>query len=185
MIHPDIAFYGYFTRDNSKVKRNGQLQERKTPKFILSKVSGYWQGYDHLTTKKGELYVNLIASDRNANRKQSSTTPEYYLQCRPSTCKGSFNLSGLRLMQNEEEKAWTCAGEPSQEITLRSGDTNPLIAEAQDGFVFIVDKSFQWLEMWVITGQRLMIDAYRHAFTLHRYDLDLEQIRSTAKDVRL
>ena len=185
MIHPDIAFYALFSRDNSKVKRAGEWQERKTPKFILDKVNGYWSGYDHLLTKKGELYLNLISSERNANRKQGSTTPEYYLQCRPSTCKTSFNLSGLRLMQNEEEKWWTCAGEPSQAPTLQSGDKNPLIAEAQDGFIFVVDKELKWLEMWVISGQRLMIDAYRHAFALHRYDIDLHQIRKTAKDVRL
>lgn len=183
MIHPDIAFYALFSRDNSKVKRGGEWQERKTPKFILDKVNGYWSGYDHLQTKKGELYLNLIASDRNANRKQGSTTPEYYLQCRPSTCKTSFNLSGLRLMMNEEDKYWVCAGEPSQAPTLQSGDPNPLIAEAQDGFIFVVDKDFQRLEMWVIAGQRLMIDAYRHAFALHRYDIDLQQIRHTAKDV--
>lgn len=183
MIHPDIAFYALFLRDNSKVKRGGKWQERKTPKFILSKVNGYWTGYDHLQTKKGELYLNLISSERNANRKQGSTTPEYYLQCRPSACKSSFNLSGLRLMQNEEEDYWTCAGEPSQAPTLKSGDKNPLIDEAQDGFIFVVDKDFQWLEMWVIAGQRLMIDAYRHAFALHRYDVDLKQIRKTAKDV--
>ena len=185
MIHPDIAFYALFSRDNSKVKRGGEWQERKTPKFILDKVNGYWSGYDHLLTKKGEFYLNLIASDRNANRKQGSTTPEYYLQCRPSTCKSSFNLSDLRLMMNEEEKYWVCAGEPSQAPTLQSGDKNPLIAEAQDGFIFVVDKEFKWLEMWVIAGQRLMIDAYRHAFALHRYDVDLKQIRKTAKDVRL
>lgn len=119
MIHPDIAFYTLFLRDNSKVKRGGEWQERKTPKFILDKVNGYWSGYDHLQTKKGEFYLNLIASERNANRKQGSTTPEYYLQCRPSTCKTSFNLSGLRLMQNEEEDYWTCAGEPSQAETLK------------------------------------------------------------------
>lgn len=183
MIQPNIACYALFKRNNSKVKRNGELQERKIPRFDLSAYNGYWTGLEKLATKKGELYLNLIASDRNANRKQGSTTPEYYLQCRPSTCKGSFNLSGLRLMQNEEAKVWTCSGEPSQEVTLRSGDANPLIAEAQDGFVFVLHKQFQWLEMWVITGQRLMIDAYRHAFTLHRYDLDLDQIRSTAKDV--
>ena len=110
MIHPDIAFYGLFARDNSKVKRGGEWQDRKTPKFTLSKVNGYWSGYDHLLNKKGELYLNLIQSDRNANRKQGSTTPEYYLQCRPSTCKTSFNLSGLRLLQNEEKDYWT---EPS------------------------------------------------------------------------
>ena len=35
MIHPDIAFYALFSRDNSKVKRGGEWQERKTPKFRL------------------------------------------------------------------------------------------------------------------------------------------------------
>lgn len=185
MINPQIAFYAKFVRDNSEVKRHGIMQQRKTPKFNLEKVSGYWEGFEELKDKKGNLSLNLISSDRNGNRKQGNTTPEYYLQCRPHNCKSSFNLSGLRLMQNDEEDVWTCAGEPSQELTLRSGDNNPLYLQKQDGFVFVVDRSFGWLEMWVVTGQRLMIDAYRHAFALHRYDVDLDQIRNNAKDVRI
>lgn len=159
------------------------MQERKIPRFDLRATNGVWTGFQHLQNKKGEVYLNLIASDRNPNRKHDGTAVEYYLQTRPKECKGSFNLSGLRLMQDTEENQWVCSGEPSTEVKLKSGDYNPLFCERNDGFVFILDKDLQWLEMWVVTDQRLLIDGYRKAFELGTYDYYLKQIRATAKDV--
>lgn len=183
MITPNIAQYLYFVRNHSRVKRHGEMVERKTPRFDLTRVNGVWSGLGHLKNAKGELFVNLISSDRNGNRKEGNTVPEYYVQCTPKECKKSFNLSGLRLMQDTEENQWVCSGEPSAEVRLRTGDYNPLFAERSDGFVFILDKDFQWLEMWVIPDQRLLIDGYRKAFELGTYDYYLKQIRETAKNV--
>lgn len=185
MITPNIAFYGYFVRNNTKVKRQGEMTERKTPRFDLCKFNGFWTGFDHLKTKKGEVYLNLIPSDKNRNRRTDGAVMEYYAQMRPKECKSSFNLSGLRLMQDTEEKQFVCSGEPSTEIKLRTGDYNPLFEERNDGFVFILDKDLQWLELWVITDQRLLIDGYRKAFELGTYDAALDTIRNTAKDVGL
>lgn len=161
------------------------MQERKTPRFDLRRYNGFWTGFERIKTKKGEVYLNLIPSDKNPNRKTDGAVMEYYAQMRPQSCKSSFNLSGLRLMQDMEGKQWICSGEPSTEIRLRTGDPNPLYDERNDGFVFILDKDFQWLELWVITDQRLLIDGYRKAFELGTYDAALQTIRNTAKDVGL
>lgn len=159
------------------------MQERKIPRFDLCSINGIWSGYEHLKNSKGIVYLNLIPSDKNPNRKTDGAVMEYYLQTRPQYCKGSFNLTGLRLMQDTEENQWICSGEPSTEYKLKSGDVNPLFLERNDGFVFILDKDLQWLELWVISDQRLLIDGYRKAFELGTYDYYLTQIRSTAKDV--
>lgn len=183
MITPNIAFYGYFLRNNTKVKRHGEMTERKTPRFDLCRLNGFWTGLDHLKTKKGEVYLNLIPSYKNPNRSKDGAVTEYYLQARPQECKGSFNLTGLRLMQDTEEKQWICSGEPSSEVKLRNGDFNPLYDERNDGFVIVLGKDLEWLELWVVTDQRMMIDGYRKAFQLGTYDAALQTIRNTAKDV--
>lgn len=183
MIQPNIACYALFRRNNSKVKRNGELQERKIPRFDLSAYNGYWTGLEKLATKKGDTYLSLVPSDKNPNRKKGGSVMEYYAQMRPSSCKGTFNLSGLRLMQDTEAEQWICCGEPSADIKLRTGDWNPLYDERNDGFVFVVDKAFQWIELWVVADQRFLIDGYRKAFELGTYNAALERIRMTAKDV--
>lgn len=159
------------------------MTERKTPRFDLCRLNGFWTGLDHLKTKKGEVYLNLIPSYKNPNRSKDGAVTEYYLQARPQECKGSFNLTGLRLMQDTEEKQWICSGEPSSEVKLRNGDFNPLYDERNDGFVIVLGKDLEWLELWVVTDQRMMIDGYRKAFQLGTYDAALQTIRNTAKDV--
>jgi len=72
MITPKFACYMKFERNKSKVKRNGELVERKVMRFDLSLFAGYWTGTDKLKTSKGQMYFNLNTSDRNPNRKNHS-----------------------------------------------------------------------------------------------------------------
>lgn len=183
MITPKFACYLKFERNNEKVKRGGQMVERKTMRFDLSFYNGYWSGTDKLKTKKGLMYINLITSDKNPNRKNDGTTPEYYIQTRPHTCLKTFNLSGLRLMMGDEANMWTCSGEPSQQEILRTGDKNPLFEERNDGFVFVVDKNFGYIEVFVLSDGRPLVDAYRKAVALGKYKCELDLMRQTASKV--
>ena len=183
MITPKFACYMKFARNTTKVKRNGELVERKVTRFDLSLFAGYWTGADKLRTSKGQIYFNLITSDRNPNRKNDPTTPEYYMQMNPKTCKKCFNLSGLRLMMNTEENVWVCSGEPSQLEVLRTNDRNPLFDEKDDGFIFVIDKNFESVELFVITDGRPMIDAYRKGVTLGKFDRELKLMREAATAV--
>ncbi len=170
-------------RNTSMIKRNGQLVERKVMRFDLSAFAGFWSGFDKLKTGKGEIYASLVCSNENPNRKTDGTTPEYYLQMYPAACKRCFNLSGLRLMLNDESGAWACSGEPSRLARLRSGDANPLYAERNDGFIFLIDKDFRYIEVFVIADGRPFIDAYRKAIALGKYDTELALIRQNAEPV--
>lgn len=183
MITPKFACYLKFERNNEKVKRGGQMVERKTMRFDLSLYAGYWSGFEKLKTKKGQMYINLITSDRNPNRKHDSTTPEYYIQMRPHTCAKTFNLSGLRLMMGDEDNVWTCSGEPSQREVLRTGDKNPLFGERNDGFVFSIGHKFDFIEIFVLTDGRPLVDAYSKAVALDKYKCELDLMRQTASKV--
>lgn len=180
MITPNIAFYARFGRNNTLIKRHGEMVQRKVPRYDLQAASGAWTGFGKLQTAKGDIYLNLIPSDKNPNRSTEGCVTEYYLQTYPRGFKGSFNLSGLRLMQETEGGEWYCSGEPSTEQYLKNGAANPLYDERNDGFVFVVDKGFQWVELWVIAGARYLIDGYRKAFQLGTYAPMLEQIREAA-----
>lgn len=183
MIIPKFACYMKFERNTSKIKRNGELVERKVMRFDLSLFAGYWTGTDKLKTSKGKMFFNFNTSDRNPNRKNTQTTPEYYIQMNPNTCKKCFNLSGLRLMMNTEQDTWVCCGEPSQLEVLRTKDRNPLYEEKDDGFIFIVDRNFGFIEMFVIAGGRPMIDAYRKGLTLGKFDNELKLMREAATTI--
>lgn len=180
MITPNIAFYARFTRNNSLIKRHGEMVERKVPRFDIYAASGAWTGFGKLLNTKGNIFLNLVPSDKNPNRSTDGNVTEYYLQTYPRGFKGSFNLSGLRLMQETEGAQWWCSGEPSTEKYMKNGAVNPLYDERNDGFIFGVDKEFNWLELWVITGARFLIDGYRKAFQLGTYDPMIEQIREGA-----
>lgn len=181
MIVPELSMYMRFQLNTNPIKRNGVMQQRKIRRFDLSRYTGNWKGFEKLKTSKGEVYFTLHPCDKNPNRQHGTEVSEYYLQMHLPSAK-TFNLSALRLLMNDEQDVWTCSGEPSQEAYLRSGERNPLYEQKDDGFVFRVDKSYNWVEVWVITGARYMIDAYRHAFALHKYDAELDKIRQSSKD---
>lgn len=183
MITPKFSCYFKFERNHTRVKRGGQMVERKTMRFDLSLFAGYWSGTSKLKTKKGQMYINLITSDKNPNRKNDGTTPEYYIQTRPHTCAKTFNLSGLRLMMGDEANVWTCSGEPSQREVLRTGDKNPLFEERNDGFVFVVSNKFEYVEIFVLMDGRPLIDAYRKAVALGKYKCELDLMRHSASKV--
>jgi hypothetical protein len=183
MITPKFACYFKFERNTSKVKRGGQMVERKTMRFDLSAFAGFWSGFEKLKNTKGDIHFNLISSDQNPNRKTDATTPEYYVQLTPAACKKCFNLSGLRLMFGDEADTWTCSGEPSQKEVLKTGDKNPLYDERNDGFIFVVGKKFDSIELFVLSDGRPFVDAYRKAVALGKYDNELNLMRETASRV--
>ena len=159
------------------------MVERKTMRFDLSAFAGYWAAYEKLKNAKGQIHFNLINSDMNPNRKTDATSPEYYVQLTPAGCKKCFNLSGLRLMFGDEAQAWTCSGEPSQKEVLRTGDKNPLFEERNDGFIFVVGRQFDYVELYVVADGRPFVDAYRKAVALGKYDSELNLMRETATRV--
>ena len=82
------------------VKRKGVIEQRKQPRYDLTHVAGYWEALDRLKNYKGQLYFNLMPTDKNEYRKQDGTTPEYYLQCTPAKSK-TINFSGIRFQYSD------------------------------------------------------------------------------------
>lgn len=180
MITPEIVAYAFFDKVLTPItKKDGTTVERKTPLYIMAEYFGEW-AFDDLKNRKGELKVNLISSDQNPYRKHDITSPAYFVQCRPAGCP-TYNLSGLRAAQMAEPDVYTYSGEPYAAPTLKNGTANPLYRCRNDGFVFRLSKDKKTLELWVLGGQRAIIDSYRNAFVLGTYDAALDAIRKSAK----
>lgn len=187
MVTPNISFFMKFSLNTTPRKYKGVVGERKCKRFDLSETCGFWESFQNLKTKKGEVYLILNKNDRNPHRKHDASNAEYYLQMHPCRLTGekrtsySFNLTALRLMLCEEQDYWTCAGEPMITPTLTNGIENPTYANKNDGFVILLDKAEKWLEIWVFEDARVMVDAYAKAVFFNQYQQDMDLIRTNAK----
>lgn len=182
MITPNISAYFLFEQlpEYRNVTRKGCTEPRKQPRFDLVAVAGYWEALDKLKNYKGALFFNLIPTDKNEYRKQDGTTPEYYLQCTPAKSK-AINFSGIRFQYADGKQTLFASGEPSDRETLKGDIKNPMYGQRNDAFLFLFSKDMQTLEVLVIEGGRLLIDAYRKQLSFGGFDEVLTQLRRQAK----
>lgn len=182
MITADIsAYYCFRQLDKYKnVKYKGVIGPRKQPRYDLTLHLGYWPSLEKIKSVKGEVYMNLIPTDKNEYRKQEGTTPDYYLQCRPPKSQ-SINFSGIRFAFSEDKKPIYGSGEPSDQPKLKGGVINPLYENHKDGFLFIFSDDMKQLEVLIINEGRTLIDAYRKQLSLGGFDSKLEELRKQAK----
>jgi hypothetical protein len=176
MLNAKIASYARFEQlpTNRMVKRHGELIPRKIPRYDLTAIYGYWQGWDAIKGANG-LFLNLIKGDKVASRDTSATVPSYYIQARPP--KISLNFSGLRFAP---DSATIASGEPPFTEKLKGGFFNPLYSYRNDGFLFKFSDDGQVLEVLVIKDGRLFIDAYRQQLLMGGFSEVLQSIRLTA-----
>lgn len=164
------------------VKRNGVIEQRKQPRYDLTHIAGYWEALDKLKNYQGQLYFNLIPTNKNEYRKQEGTTPEYYLQCTPARSK-TINFSGIRFHYSDGMITAVGSGEPCNRPKLKSGVNNPMYDQRSDGFLFLFSTDRQTLEVLIIRCGMLLIDAYRRQLSLGGFDEVLQQLREQAKEV--
>ena len=184
MNTPTICAYFQFSQlpEYRNVKRNGVIEPRKQPRYDLVTLAGYWEALDRLKNYKGLIYFNLIPTDKNDNRKQDGTTPEYYLQCTPAKSK-TINFSGIRFQYSDGKEKVFASGEPSDRPKLKSGANNPMYDQRNDAFLFLFSEDMQILEILIIGDGRLLIDAHRKQLSLGGFDEALQQLRQQAKEV--
>ncbi|MDL2297316.1 hypothetical protein LJC68_09735 [Bacteroidales bacterium OttesenSCG-928-B11] len=182
MITPNISAYFRFEQlpEYKNVTRKGVTEPRKQPRFDLTAMAGYWSALDALKNHKGQLYFNLIPTDKNEYRKQEGTTPEYYLQCTPAKSK-AINFSGIRFQYENGKETFFANGEPSNRETLKGGVKNPMYGQRNDAFLFLFSKDMQVLEVLVIEHGRLLIDAYRKQLSMGGLDGVISSLRGQAK----
>jgi hypothetical protein len=164
------------------ITRNGVTTPRKQPRYDLVSMAGYWASLDRLKNHKGQLYFNLIPTDKNEYRKKDGTTPEYYLQCTPAKSK-AINFSGIRFQYENGQETVFASGEPSDREKLKGGVVNPMYSNRADGFLFLFSKDMQRLEVLVIDNGRLLIDAYRKQIASGGMDEVLNTLRRQSKGV--
>lgn len=166
------------------VTRKGITTPRKQPRFDLMAFAGYWDALDKLKNYKGQLYFNLIPTDKNEYRKQDGTTPEYYLQCTPAKSK-AINFSGIRFQYEAGKETVFASGEPSDREKLTSGVINPMYKQRNDAFLFIFSKDMERLEILIVSNGRTLIDAYRKQLSMGGMNEILNSLRNQAKTVKV
>lgn len=187
MIAPEFSFYMRFGLNNYKVKRGGELVDRKNPRYDLQATNGYWTGFAKILNAKQTVSFLLMPTEKNPNFAQDGSTPESNLSIHVKGLKSSYNLTGVRPLFSTEKERQVCSGEPLAAEHLKGGVKNPLYEERQDGFIIIqsgFDETNHWpstIEIWVIDKGRVQIDAYRKAVSLGVYDKPMSVIRVNAK----
>lgn len=182
MIAATISAYLCFEQlpEYKTVTRKGVTTQRKQPRFDLVSICGYWEALENLKNYRGLLFMNLIPTDKNEYRKQDGTTPEYYLQCTPAKSK-AINFSGIRFLYNDGKETLFASGEPSDRAKLKGGVDNPMYAQRNDGFLFLLTPDMERMEILVIQGGRHLIDAYRKQLSCGGFDEVLNEMRRNAK----
>lgn len=164
------------------VKRKGIEHQRKQPRFDLVSLAGYWPVLDSLKNYQGKIFLNMIPTDKNENRKQDGTTPEYYLQVTPAKSK-SINFSGVRFQYQDGKETVFASGEPSTQPKLKGGVVNPMYSRKDDAFLFLFSNDMQVLEILIVSNGRLLIDAYRKQLADGYFSDVLSTLRNQAKPV--
>lgn len=161
------------------VTRKGITTPRKQPRYDLVSMYGCWGALERLRNHKGQIFMNLIPTEKNENRKQDGTTPEYYLQCTPARSK-AVNFSGVRFLYTDKKESAFASGEPCNQPRLKSGIDNPMYDQRNDGFLFLFSPDMERLEILIISGGRSLIDAYRRQLSVGSFDEELEVMRGNA-----
>lgn len=164
------------------IPRNGGFVQRKQPRFDLCFSHGNWCALNKLKNSKGELFFNLIPTDKNKYRKQGNTTPEYYLQCKPSKSK-TINFSGIRFLYSDNCRTMFASGEPSSLLKLTGDVVNPMYEYRSDGFLFMFSDNMETLEILVINNGRSLIDTYRKQLAMGHFDEVLTKMRGQIKPI--
>ncbi|MDL2320031.1 hypothetical protein LJC45_02735 [Alistipes sp. OttesenSCG-928-B03] len=184
MITANIAAYLQLEQlpELKQVTRGGTTAPRKHPRYDLTALAGYWNPLERLKNHKGQIYLTLIPSDKNEARKQGGTTPSHYLQITPAKSK-AINFSGVRFDHSGQSLRLFASGEPSDRERLKGGVPNPMYDRWGDAFLFIFTENMERLEVLIIDGGRLLIDAYRRQLAAGGLDEALEALRMQAKPV--
>jgi hypothetical protein len=64
---------------------------------------------------------------------------------------------------------------------LKGGVVNPMYEQRNDAFLFIFSKDMERLEILIVEGGRLLIDAYRKQLSTGGMDGVLDELRMQAK----
>lgn len=166
----------------AKLERIKNL-DGKTARYDCTAFAGFYQPFKELENNKGELFFYLLR-----NRKDTSSTPELYLQG-----KGSINLTGLYHYWEDGKMSGFCSGYPSTKEWLASKKPikNPFYENHKnDCFLFIIHQNGNTptptnIEVIVLKDAKVLSDAYRKQLKLGGFDEELRQLREQAKGFNL
>ena len=177
-----IAYLELYQLPEDIKRRNGIKTGAKIPRYDLYRIAGYYQALERIKNRKGQIYFNLIANDRNPNRRRDGSTPEYYLQTRQPKV-GAINFTGLRHLYINGKMSQYASGEASMQPILKGGVENPFFDCRNDGYLFLISPDEQKIEVLIIENGRLLIDSYRKQLYLGGFDEVLQSLQEQAKPI--
>lgn len=175
MIIPNVKYYAKLEESTTA--------GRKTPRYTITKESGYFPQLEALRGKDGKVSFYLMEGKRGSEGKDS--TPPMQLQG-----KNSYRLTGLKDYYTEQGGlsgfSW---GYPNQQPTYSKDEkVNPLYECKSDCFLFVVhhngkDTTPKGFEMLVFDKQKNLGASYCKALAVGQFNDLLEQLRNTANEV--
>lgn len=170
MITPKIELYARFDL-NPNIK---------TPKYICTKVAGYYPPMEQLKNAKGELSFYMLPS-----RSKKVDAPPYKLQG-----KNSLNFTGLYHFFIDDKMSDVCTGYPSDKkqygkATVRN---NPFYEYRNDAYLILMHQGNRtdvpsYFELIILENAKLLIDAYRKQLLMGGFDDALNLLREQAKSL--
>lgn len=175
MIIPNVKYYAQLTESTAA--------GRKTPRYTITKESGYFPQLEALKGKDGKISFYLMEGKRGSEGKDS--TPPMQLQG-----KNSYRLTGLKDYYTEQGGlSGFCYGNPNGQTTYgKDNKINPLYECRHDCFLFVVhhdgkDTTPKGFEMLVLDKQKNLSASYCKALAVGQFNDLLEQLRQTAISV--
>ena len=160
------------------LKANGTAYA--VPKYIATHQAGYFKPLEMLKSPRTGIIEMQTPPNRNSNNK---STAEIRLQC---SCKGTINFSSIFIHNIEHDKQLIGYGEPPYKEYLKDKGgkkPNPFYDNRNDGYLFIISKDFETIEILVIPNGRILLDGYLAKLADGQLDKELEELRKQAKNL--
>lgn len=180
---PNFTAYFRFEQLPNEVKERHRYTFRKletsNPRFDLLLQSGYYEPFQKLTNKHGQLFFQLLRNTDGVIQCEETRLADFRLQA-----KNSLNLSSVYLLETQRADGYLVGfGNPlDSEFYGKENFCNPFYKQyVNDGFIFLIEPNYKSIEMLVIPNGKNTIMGNAQGLSKGFYDETLDTIRKSAK----
>jgi hypothetical protein len=157
-----------------KVRANHNIRSKARLDCIAytNKVVGGYKGLDMFTNPKSLLYF-YRTPPKNVFNADSKRLTEWALT------NNSLNLSSIFIEDLDFPEIGY--GYPNAKRLLSNSDPNPLFPFRNDGYLFLINKDYTEIELFIIPNGRNLISSYYQKMIDGGFDDEIRQLRNEAK----
>jgi hypothetical protein len=168
VLYYRLAILSDEVRANHKIKSKARLDCIA----FTDKVNGGYKGLDMFTNPKGYLFFYKTPPKEVFNSDSRRLT-EW------SLTNNSLNLSSIYIEDLEFPEIGY--GYPNAKRLLSNGSPNPLFPFSNDGYLFLINKDYTEIELFIIPNGRNLISSYYQKMIDGGFDDEIRQLRNEAK----